>query len=54
MSKSPITFRQTVRGYEVRQGSKVIFRSKVRKEAKLVLRQAREADRAAQQFLAGN
>lgn len=54
MSKSNITFAQTAKGYEVRQGRKIIFRSTVRKEARLVLRQAREADRAAQAHLKGN
>lgn len=51
MTKSIITFVATAKGYEVRQGRKVIFRSTVRKEARLVLRQARAADRAAQEFL---
>lgn len=51
MSKSTITFKATDKGYEVRQGRKLVFRSQVRKEAKAVLRQAREADRAAQAHL---
>jgi len=52
MTKSAITFRTTAKGYEVRQGTALVFRSRVRKEARLVLRQARAADRAAHAFLA--
>lgn len=51
MSKSTITFVATAKGYEVRQGRKLIFRSPVRKEARKVLREARTADRAAKAFL---
>lgn len=54
MSKSILSFVVTAKGYEVRQGRKLVFRSQVRKEARQVLREARSAERAAVELLKGN
>lgn len=51
MTKSTVSFTSTAKGYTVRQGGRVIFRSKARKEARQILRQARAAERAAVAYL---